>query len=105
LQPEIWALIAGGLVVLVILIGLIASRRGKEQEQLERKVRRSQTFRVVVVVLLLTSMVGFAVANSQSVTVDWIFGRTNVPLVVVIGSSGFVGLLLGALIAYRKKAE
>ncbi len=105
LRPETWALIAGAAVIVVILLIRAAGRRGRQDQEQEQKIRRNQTTRVIFVVLLLTLIVGFAVANTGSVTIDWIFATTSAPMVLVIVLAGVVGFLLGALVAYRSKAD
>lgn len=95
----------GALVVLVVIIA-IASRSGRQQQEQEHRqeqqIRRSQTVRVAFIVILLALIVVFAVANSDIVSIDWVFAETDAPMVLVIGLSGVIGFLVGALVASRR---
>ncbi|MEX1038597.1 MAG: LapA family protein [Acidimicrobiia bacterium] len=102
LDTSTWLLIGAGALALIGLVIAIASRRGREQVEQEHKVRRSQTLRVVSVVVLLALIVAFAVANSHTVGVDWVFTETQAPMVLVIALSGAAGFLIGALVASRR---
>lgn len=101
-DTSIWMLIGAGALVLVGLVIAIASRRGREQVEQEHKIRRSQTLRVTLVVVLLALIVVFAVANSHTVGIDWVFAETRAPMVLVIALSGAAGFLIGALVASRR---
>lgn len=96
---QTWILIGAAALLVIGLIIAIASRSEREQEQ---KIRRSQTLRVISIVVLLGLIVAFAVANANTVSVDWVFARTNAPMVLVIALSGGIGFLLGALVASRR---
>jgi uncharacterized integral membrane protein len=56
-------------------------------------------------VLLAVLMTLFAVLNLKEVQVNWIFGKTNTPLIIVIVVSLLVGILLThfAELRYRRK--
>lgn len=105
LEPATWALLAGAVIIVLILLIRAAGRRGREDQEHEQTIRRSQTMRVILAVLLLTLIVGFAVANTHAVTIEWLFATTVAPMVLVIAVSGGVGFLLGALVAYRSRVE
>lgn len=96
-----WMLIGAGALALVGLAIAIASRRGRERVEQEPQVRRSHTVRVTLVVVLLALIVLFAVANSHTVGIDWVFAETQAPMVLVIALSGAAGFLIGALVASR----
>lgn len=102
LDASIWMLIGAGALALMGLFIAIASRRGREQVEQEHKIRRSQTLRVTLVVVLLALIVVFAVANSHTVGVDWVFAETRAPMVLVITLSGAAGFLIGALVTARR---
>lgn len=102
LDTSMWMLIGAGALALIGLVVAIASRRGREHVEQEHKIRRSQTLRVSLVVVLLALVVVFAVANSHSVGVDWVFTQTQAPMVLVISLSGAAGFLIGALVASRR---
>jgi uncharacterized integral membrane protein len=56
-------------------------------------------------VLLAVLMTLFAVLNVKEVEVNWIFGKSNTPLIIVIVVSLLVGILLThfAELRYRRK--
>lgn len=97
-----WMLIGAGALALIGLVIAIASRRGRERVEQEHQIRRSQTLRVTLVVVLLALIVAFAVANSHTVEVDWVFAGTQAPMVLVIALSGAAGFLIGALVSSRR---
>lgn len=68
----------------------------------ERRIRASQTARVVVWVVLLGAIVVLALRNTQDVSVDWVFGDEEAPLFVVIVLSALLGGLVGAIAVWRK---
>jgi uncharacterized integral membrane protein len=103
LDRTTWLLIAAAAVVVVLLAIVIANRRGRERVEDEIRVRRSQTLRVGFVLILLALIVGFAVANTATVEIDWIATTTRAPMVVVIAVSGGVGFLAGILATYRSR--
>lgn len=104
LDRNTWLLIGGAAVLVIALVFVVATRRGREQVQQEMKVRRSQSLRVGLVVLLLALIVGFAVANTEMVEIDWVVTATRAPMVVVIAVSGGVGFLAGVLVSYRSRS-
>jgi uncharacterized integral membrane protein len=66
-----------------------------------RSIRARQTFRLVVVVVLVAIVVAFAVDNSQDVEVGWLFGEGSLPLCVVIVATFVVGGLAGYVAGRR----
>ena len=72
------------------------------EESHERSVRSRQTVRIVVWVAIAAVVVALALANTQDVTVDWIFGDFATSLWVVIVGSAAVGLVLGYLARWRR---
>lgn len=97
-----WILIGAGVLLVVVLIAAIASRSGREHREQEQKIRRNQTLRVISILILLAVIVLFAVVNADTVSVDWVFARTDAPMVLVIALSGGIGFLVGALVASRR---
>jgi uncharacterized integral membrane protein len=55
---------------------------------------RGDVARTVVWVLLAVLITLFAVLNVKSVKVDWIFGSSSAPLIIVIVISLLVGVVL-----------
>jgi uncharacterized integral membrane protein len=102
IDTSIWMLIGAGALAAIGLIVAIASRRGREQVEQEHTIRRSQTLRVSLVVLLIALVIGFAVSNSHNVVVDWVFTETQAPMVMVIALSVAAGFLIGSLITSRR---
>lgn len=106
LSLEMWILIGAAGLLVVGLIVALATRAGRQQQEEEQRqeqqIRRNQTLRVVAIVILLAVIVTFAVANSENVSIDWVFTETNAPMVLVIALSGGIGFLVGALVASRR---
>ena len=71
-------------------------------ERTSHRSRGSARFRVtpiaVLALVLLVIIVVLAAANSQKVTVDFVFQDYEVPLAVVIAGTGLVGLVVGWLL-------
>jgi uncharacterized integral membrane protein len=69
-----------------------------------RRGRREQA-RTGALVLLAVLMTLFAVLNVKDVRVNWIFGESETPLIIVIVISLLVGILLThfAELRYRRK--
>ena len=61
----------------------------------DRKRVRRERGRAVVLVVLAVLVTLFAVLNVKDVEVDWIFGKSSTPLIVVIVVSLVAGILLG----------
>jgi uncharacterized integral membrane protein len=71
----------------------------------ERQRSRREMARTGGLVLLAVLTTLFAVLNLKEVEVNWIFGKTNTPLIIVIVVSLLVGILLThfAELRYRRK--
>ncbi len=71
----------------------------------ERRRPRREMARTAGLVLLAVLMTLFAVLNVKEVEVNWIFGKSNTPLIIVIVVSLLVGILLThfAELRYRRK--
>jgi uncharacterized integral membrane protein len=71
-------------------------------EHTPRRSRAPARFRVtpivVLALVLLVIVVVLAAANSQKVTVDFVFEDYEVPLAVVIAGTGLIGLVVGWLL-------
>jgi uncharacterized integral membrane protein len=70
----------------------------------QRRVRREQA-RTAGLVLLAVIATLFAVLNVKDVEVNWIFGKSSTPLIVVIVVSLLVGILLGHFAPLRSKRK
>jgi lipopolysaccharide assembly protein A len=71
----------------------------------ERHRSRRETARTASLVVLAVLMTLFAVLNVKDVEVNWIFGKSEMPLIIVIVASLLVGILLThfAEMRYRRK--
>jgi uncharacterized integral membrane protein len=69
------------------------SSSGKATKQ-KRKRSRAEIARTVLWVVLAVLITLFAVLNVKSVQVDWIFGTSSAPLIIVIVISLLVGVVL-----------
>lgn len=63
----------------------------------EKRVRTSQTVRVLLWLVVVAAIVVFALKNTERVTVDWIARNAQVPLWAVIAVSAVAGVLIGSL--------
>jgi uncharacterized integral membrane protein len=67
------------------------SEPAQTPEQARTKRERARTAALVVLAVVMTL---FAVLNVKDVEVNWIFGKSSTPLIVVIVVSLLVGILL-----------
>lgn len=66
---------------------------------------RRQQARLLVSLVLAGLGVAFAVANLDTVEVNWIVGSWDTPLIVVIAVSIVVGAALGFLASHRRASR
>jgi uncharacterized integral membrane protein len=64
----------------------------------ERRVRVSQTIRVVIWLVVLAALVALAAVNTERVNVDWIADESDTPLWLVIGASALAGSVIGYVV-------
>lgn len=76
------------------------STQGEVQKRNRRELARTGLLVVLAVLMTL-----FAVLNLKQVEVNWIFGKTSTPLIIVILVSLLVGIVLThfAEMRYRRK--
>jgi len=55
--------------------------------------------------VLAVLMTLFAVLNLKQVEVNWIFGKSNTPLIIVIVASLLVGILLTHFVELRQRRK
>jgi uncharacterized integral membrane protein len=67
--------------------------------------QRKLSPRTLIAVVLGGLLVLFAALNSQTVTIHWIVGTTQTPLIAVIVGCGLIGLAVGWLLARRRAAR
>ncbi len=70
--------------------------------QAEARIRRNQTIRVLIVLIIATLIAALAFDNLHEVSVDWVFGSSTAPLVLVIVASTVGGMIIGALLRRRR---
>jgi uncharacterized integral membrane protein len=70
-----------------------SSTRATHAETGSRRSRR-EIARTIAFVVLAILMTLFAVLNVKEVEVNWIFGKSEAPLIIVIVASLLVGILL-----------
>ena len=77
------------------------SGRGDVTAPKRRKPDRGFEAKTLAAVLLVALLIGFAVANSQEVEVDFLVTAADVPLVLVILGALLLGAALGAFAHWR----
>jgi len=70
--------------------------------QAESKIRRNQTVRVLIVLIIAAALTALALDNMDEVAIGWVFGSTNAPMVIVIVASVIGGMIIGALTRRRQ---
>lgn len=73
------------------------------QSRSASKRRQGEIARLGVSIVLAVLITLFAVLNLESVEVDWIFGSSKVPLIVVVIISLLVGVALTLLVKRRSR--
>jgi uncharacterized integral membrane protein len=76
-----------------------------DSAQAPAKRRRREIARSVVLVVLAVFITLFAVLNLKKVEVNWIFGTTKTPLIIVIVASLVVGILLTHFAELRNRRK
>lgn len=76
-----------------------------DSAQAPAKRSRRETARAVVLVVLAVFITLFAVLNVKKVEVNWIFGTTRTPLIIVIVASLVVGILLTHFAEMRNRRK
>ncbi len=62
----------------------------------------TEVARFVLAALLFVALVVFCLANTNKVRIDYLFGKTNLPLIEVMGGSGVAGIVIAALVRRRR---
>ncbi len=78
---------------------------GTDSAQPQAKRSRRENARAAVLVVLAVLITLFAVLNVKQVEVNWIFGTTSTPLIVVIVASLLVGILLTHFAEMRNRRK
>lgn len=74
------------------------SKPGKPSKRTRAEIARTGAFVVLAVLITL-----FAVLNVKSVEVNWIFGSSEAPLIIVIVISFLIGVALTYLVQRRAR--
>ena len=72
-------------------------------QRTERRIRARQTTKLIVWFLVLAALLLFAVVNTQTVAVDWVFDETETALWIVIAASAVAGAIVGFVAARRRQ--
>lgn len=59
--------------------------------------------RLVPAAVLLIILVLFVVANTQKVTIDFLFTEKKLPLILVLLGTAVIGALMASLIKFRRR--
>lgn len=70
-------------------------------EKRERRIRWGQTIRVLVAVAAIGFLIIFSILNSDDVNIDYAFGDTDAPMIVVIVVSAVGGFVVGVVAGWR----
>ena len=62
-----------------------------------------EVIRFILAALILIALVIFCLANTNKVHVDYLFGKKDLPLIVVMAGSGVAGILIAALIRRSRR--
>jgi uncharacterized integral membrane protein len=62
-----------------------------------------EVIRFILAALIFIAPVVFCLANTNKVHVDYLFGKKDVPLIVVMAGSGVAGILIDALIRRSRR--
>ncbi|HVM39381.1 MAG TPA: LapA family protein [Acidimicrobiia bacterium] len=74
-----------------------------DDDRQERTTDRGRMARLILLAVLLTILLLFGIANSQSVKVDYLLDDRRVPLVWVILISAVVGAILDRLTSFARR--
>lgn len=59
--------------------------------------------RLIPVVVLVVALGAFAAANTEKTKIDYVFGDTSAPLILVLLATAVVGALIAGLLRFRNK--
>ena len=71
---------------------------GQDASRPEKRFSTVEVIRFILGALILASVVVFSLVNTTKVRVDYVFGKSDLPLIVIIAASGLAGIVLAALI-------
>jgi uncharacterized integral membrane protein len=69
----------------------------------EKRFSTTEVVRFIFAALLLAALVVFCLVNTDKVRVDYVVGKTDLPLIEVMAGSGAAGILIAALIRRRRR--
>ncbi len=58
--------------------------------------------KLVPAAVLVILLIGFGAANTQKVTVDFLFTEEQAPLIIVLLATALVGAIIAALVRWRR---
>ncbi|MGQ0846727.1 MAG: lipopolysaccharide assembly protein LapA domain-containing protein [Sporichthyaceae bacterium] len=71
----------------------------------ERRIRRAQTVKVVLALVVVAAVVALAVDNRERTSIGWLFGSAEAPLYLVLLLCFGAGAAAGALLTSRKRQK
>jgi uncharacterized integral membrane protein len=69
----------------------------------DKRLSTTEVVRFIFAALLLAALVVFCLVNTDKVRVDYVVGKTDLPLIEVMAGSGAAGILIAALIRRRRR--
>jgi len=66
--------------------------------------RRDLTSKTIAAVAVAILLLAFGLSNRNDVSIDWLVGTTDTPLIIVVLVSAGLGVILGAL-AVRSRSK
>ena len=75
----------------------MADETATPEERLAARIRRRQTVRLGVIAALTLVAAALALDNLNDVTIGWVVGNTDAPLVIVLAVVFVLGLAIGWL--------
>jgi uncharacterized integral membrane protein len=69
----------------------------------DKRFSTTEVVRFIFAALLLAALVVFCLVNTDKVRVDYVVGKTDLPLIEVMAGSGAAGILIAALIRRRRR--
>lgn len=71
----------------------------------EARIRRRQTVRLVMIGILVIVAAALALDNLRDVTIGWVIGDADAPLVIVLAVAFLLGLAIGWLTGRQDRQE
>jgi uncharacterized integral membrane protein len=82
----------------------VSTRPEPDHSGARKRARTSgETARLALAAVVLIVAVVFALANTDDTNVDYLFGDTDAPLIVVMVLSAVAGAVVAVLVAWRRR--